>query len=208
MPFISPRILVTGFEPFNGADDNPSARVIEALARDGRHGLLARVLPVSARRMPGALAGLLAPHRPDVVIGLGEARGATAVRVECVAANRLDCRTADNDGIIIAGGPIVPVGPDALDASLPVDRLIEAIRSAGAACERSTCAGTFLCNQMMYLALHWAALDPRRPLVGFIHLPSLPTQNTSVTGGHPTMALDDLVRAVRAALDAVASPPG
>jgi pyroglutamyl-peptidase len=202
---------VTGFEPFAGSDDNPSARVLEAIACGGPLDTLrTALLPVSTNRMPGILNDLLAAHRPDVVVGLGEARGSTAVRIECIATNRLDCGTPDNDGVVIAGASCVPKGQACLDASLPVDRLIDAIRAAGVACERSTSAGAFLCNQMMYLALHWAARQPRRPVAGFIHLPSLPTQSTSqaAAAGHSTMPLEDLVRATRAALDALASSHG
>ena len=48
--------------------------------------------------------------------------------------------------------------------------------------------GAYLCNQMMYLALDWAARR-RGPRAGFVHLPSLPTQSTSPPAG-PTMDLD------------------
>ena len=201
-----PRILVTGFEPFDGADDNPSARVVERLARDAVPRLAAAVLPVSAARLPGRLAELLDHYRPDVVLGLGEARGDAAVRVERVAVNLLDFRTPDNDGRMLNDNPVVPGGPPAYFCTLPAHAVVSAVRSAGVACVTSLSAGAYLCNMMMYLTLHWSARSARRPRVGFLHLPSLPTQNTS-TAGRASMDLDTQARAARAVVEMLRAMP-
>jgi pyroglutamyl-peptidase len=192
---------VTGFEPFAGADDNPSARLVEGLCAgsSAAANVRAAVLPVSAARMPPVLAELLEGFRPDVVLGLGEARGCPTVRVERVAVNLLDFRLADNDGLEPRDTPVVPGGPPAYFTTLPATELVSAIRAAAVPCETSLSAGSYLCNQMLYLALHWAARSARRPRVGFLHVPSLPSQNTSGTGV-PTMDLGTLSRAVDAAL--------
>jgi pyroglutamyl-peptidase len=199
-----PRILVTGFEPFAGADDNPSARLVELLNAGASKtpNVRTAILPVSATRMPPALAELLESMRPDVVLGVGEARGSATVRVERVAVNLLDFRVADNDGLEPHESPVVPGGPPAYFTTLPATNLVSAIRAAAVPCETSLSAGSYLCNQMLYLALHWAARSARRPRVGFLHVPSLPTQNTS-GAGIPTMDLGTLERAVRAALATV-----
>jgi pyroglutamyl-peptidase len=199
-----PRILVTGFEPFAGADDNPSARLVERLSAGSSTMASVRtaVLPVSAKRMPPALAELLASVRPDVVLGLGEARGSASVRVERVAVNLLDFCAPDNDGLEPHDSPVVPGGPPAYFTTLPATGLVSAIRAAAVPCETSLSAGSYLCNQMLYLALHWAARSARQPRVGFLHVPSLPTQSTS-GAGVATMDLGTLERAVRAALATV-----
>jgi pyroglutamyl-peptidase len=201
------RILLTGFEPFDGADDNPSARLVGELQDHMNAVSCARVLPVSAARLPAVLAELLERVRPDVVLGLGEARGSAVIRVERVAVNLLDFRIADNDGHELHDTPIVPGGPPAYFTTLPAPRLIEVIRAAGVPCQESLSAGSYLCNQMMYLALHRAASSARRPRVGFLHLPSLPTQNTSADG-FPTMDFGVQLRGVRAALDAIGRSAG
>jgi pyroglutamyl-peptidase len=199
------KILVTGFEPFGGADDNPSARLVERLNAGSARAASVRaaVLPDSATRMPLALAELLETFRPDAVLGLGEARGCPTVRVERVAVNLLDFRVADNDGMEQHDSPIVPGGPPAYFTTLAAPELVSAVRAAAVPCETSLSAGSYLCNQMLYLALHWAARSARRPRVGFLHVPSLPTQNTSGTGV-PTMDLGTLTRAVDAAVARVA----
>jgi pyroglutamyl-peptidase len=205
MRSFTPRILVTGFEPFDGADDNPSARVADAL-KDGVT-IFSEVLPVSAARLPLALAGAIDRIRPDVVLGLGEARGATAVRVEQIAINRLNFRTPDNDGVCLTETVILLGGPVAYLTTLPVAEMLNAIRVTGAACERSNDAGSYICNQMMYLAIHWAAAQPSSRQAGFIHLPSMPTQNTGGAGIY-TIDLGMQVRAVRAALDVITRAAG
>jgi pyroglutamyl-peptidase len=205
MPRTTPRILVTGFEPFGGADDNPSARVVERLSREALPGVDAVVLPVSAGRLPGRLAELLERHRPDAVLGLGEARGDAAVRVERVAVNLLDFRTPDNDGRVLNDARVIPDGPAAYFTTLPTDAVVAGVRAAGVSCTTSLSAGAYLCNMKMYLALHWAARSPHRPRAGFVHLPSLPTQNTSLAG-RASLALDAQVRAVRAVLECLRAP--
>jgi pyroglutamyl-peptidase len=201
----SPRILVTGFEPFAGADDNPSARVVERLTGNRDLRVDAVVLPVSADRLPPALMGLLERHSPDIVLGLGEARGDASPRVERVAVNILDFRTPDNDRRVLHDVPIVPGGPPAYFTTLPVQEMVGAILAAGVPCATSLSAGAYLCNMMTYLTLHWAARSARRPRVGFLHLPSLPTQNTTAEG-RASMDLHTQVRAVRAVLECIGAP--
>lgn len=203
------RVLVTGFEPFAGADDNPSARLVESLGGLQLPGvdLAGHVLPVSAARLPGRLHELFDALRPDVVLGLGEARGAAAVKVERLAVNLLDFAAPDNDGQVLRDVPVVPGGPLAYFTTVPVGELLAAIRAADVPCEASLSAGTYLCNQMMYLTLHWAARDARAPRVGFLHVPSLPAQNTSVSGC-PTMDLPTQRRAVADAIQVVAGRVG
>lgn len=196
-----PRILVTGFEPFAGADDNPSARLIASLANSRLAAgieVVAEVLPVSTDRMPARLRGLLKDLRPNVVIGFGEARGSSLVRVERLAVNLLDFHTPDNDGRQLHDAPIVPGGPAAYLTTLPAADVVAAVRAADVPCDASLSAGAYLCNQMMYLTLHWAAGRARAPRFGFVHVPSLPSQITSIDGG---ACMDLTVQ--RRALDAV-----
>jgi pyroglutamyl-peptidase len=185
------RILVTGFEPFDGASENPSATIVERLAANPAlaHGkLIAALLPVSTNRMPPRLIELLDATRPDVVLLLGEARSAPAIRVERLAVNLLDFRIPDNDGEAFHDVPIRADGPDAYFASVSAREMAEGIESLGIPCSLSLSAGTYLCNQAMYLALDWAAAQHARSTrVGLLHLPT-PCEGVS---------LEDELRAVR-----------
>jgi pyroglutamyl-peptidase len=200
-------ILLTGFEPFDGSDDNPSARVVERLASAPIPGvrLVTAVLPVAVGRAPQILLGLLNAHRPAAVLMLGEMRGSPCVRVERIAVNMLHASIPDNDGVVLDEEPIDPAGPAAYWATLPAQATCDAVRRAGVPCVCSFSAGAYLCNQVMYLALHWSATQSPKTKVGFLHLPSLPSQMHAVESPKPTMNLAGSVKAVRAALAALAT---
>jgi pyroglutamyl-peptidase len=198
------RVLITGFEPFANSPVNPSAQIVDELTREPIHDvdLVTAVLPVAARRLPRRLLTLLHKARPDVVLCLGEARGAPRMYVERVAVNLLDYEGPDNDGLVLHDEPIVPGGPAAYWATLPSRAIRDAVRRSGLACELSMSAGCYMCNQAMYLALDWAAraeaLAP--PRVGFLHVPSLPGQRG--VGAEGAMELERQVAGVRAAIGA------
>ena len=197
-------ILLTGFEPFDGSDDNPSARVVARLASARIPGvrLVTAVLPVAVRRAPKVLLGLLDAHRPAAVLMLGEMRGSPCVRVERIAVNMLYATIPDNDGVSLNEEPIDPAGPAAYWATLPPAATCEAVRRAGIPCVCSFSAGAYLCNLVMYLTLHWSAVHSPKTKAGFLHLPSLPSQMRAANSPTPTMALATSVKAVRAAMEA------
>lgn len=202
---MSSKILLTGFEPFDRSDENPSAQVAEALggATIGKARVVSAVLPVSYRRSPGVLLGLLKKHRPQTVLMMGEFRGSPCLRIERIAVNLLHASIADNDNLKIDEEPIDPRGPAAYWMTLPHQAMLAAVRAAKAPCVYSFSAGTFLCNQMSYLALAWCEKHSPAARVGFIHLPSLPSQMHKSDSPKPVMDLATMVRAIRAALKAV-----
>ena len=194
-------ILLTGFEPFAGAVENPSRRVVLALAAEPPDGvrLLTQVLPVTYRDAGPLLHAALRRHRPDVVIATGLAGGRAETSVERVAINIDDARIADNAGERRTDMPVVAGGPAAYFATLPIKAIVASIRAAGVPAQVSQTAGTFLCNHVFYLACHHAATEATGLRVGFLHLPWLPEQAAEHTG-EPSMALAGMVAGVRAAI--------
>lgn len=201
------KVLLTGFEPFGGSEVNPSEQVVRMLARRPPRGirLATAILPVEQETGPAALLRALEEARPEAVICLGEAAGRAAVCVERVAINLLDYRIPDNAGRQTTDQPIVPGGPAAYFATLPVRAIQEAIREAGLPTELSLSAGAFLCNQVMYILLHALHESGRRIPAGFIHLPALPEQAARRSPPIASMSLADMCRAVSIALRVVAS---
>jgi pyroglutamyl-peptidase len=199
-------VLLTGFEPFDGATDNPSLRLVRALAAappaDVR--LCAAVLPVTYAAAGRVLRAAIAESSPDLVLGTGLAGGRAELCVERVAINIDDARITDNAGVQRIDVPVVPGGPAAYLSALPIKAMVSAIRRAGVPARVSQTAGTFLCNHVFYLASHIAATEfPGLP-VGFIHVPWLPEQ-VADRPGEPSMALDTLVTGLRAAIAAATS---
>jgi pyroglutamyl-peptidase len=195
------KILLTGFEPFDCSPVNPSEQVVRALAQQPPAGiaLATAVLPVDRQRGPQALLAALAESEPQAVICLGEARRRSAISLERVAVNLLDFSIPDNQGILVVDESIVPAGPAAYFSTLPLRRMLEAVRAAGIPAELSLSAGSYLCNQVMYTLLDDLK---RRGLVlpaGFIHLPALPEQALDKPG-MPSMSLATMIQGIRAAL--------
>jgi pyroglutamyl-peptidase len=193
-------ILLTGFEPFDGAAENPSRLAVLAVA-DGPHPpgtrIVAEILPVSYAHAGPALAEAIRRHRPDVLIATGLAGGRAEISVERVAINVDDAAIADNDGAFRTDTPVIDGGPAAYFATLPIKAIAAAIRAEGVPAQVSQTAGTFLCNHVFYRACHLAATE-HRMRAGFIHMPWLP----ELANGEPSLPLAAIVAALRAAIAA------
>jgi len=194
------KVLVTGFEPFDGGTVNPSQRLVEALDGD----VATATLPVSYARAAEALRDAVRTHEPDVVICFGQADGRTGISVERFAHNLDEATTTDNDEAPGSGEPIERGGPDACRSTLPVDEIVEALRAEGIPAAPSRDAGGFLCNHVFYVLMR--TLERERPSArgGFVHVPLLPEQ--ALERDAASMPLDTLVRAARVIVAACAQP--
>ena len=148
-----------------------------------------------------ALHDAVRRHRPDVLIATGLAGGRADISVERVTINVDDARIPDNDGVQLIDAPVVAGGPAAYFSTLPIKAITAAIRAAGVPAQVSQTAGTFLCNHIFYRACHLAATEAPTMRAGFLHLPWLPEQAIEHPGA-PSMALGDLLTALRAAIAA------
>ena len=185
---MTPRVLITGFEPFGDRAVNPSQLIVEALA--GEHDVA--LLPVAYARAADTLRAALAATQPDVVICFGQADGRSGISIERFAHNLDGAENIDNDGATSAA-PIDPDGPVAYASTLPVDEIVAALRAEGIPAADSRDAGGFLCNHVFYALMR--ALDGSTVRGGFVHVPLLPEQALDTNA--PSMPLETLVRAAR-----------
>jgi pyroglutamyl-peptidase len=205
-------VLLTGFEPFNGADINPSWEAARAL--DGWTGpgfqVVARQLPCVFGRANDALRDALDALQPDIVIATGEAGGRPEISVERVAINIDDASMPDNAGQQPVDAAIVADGPAACFSTLPIKAIVGALRLRGFPAGVSQTAGTFVCNHVFYGLMHHAAgQSATKPLrAGFIHLPFLPEQAAGRPERPPSMALKDMVDGLRIAVEVAVSAEG
>jgi len=195
------RVLLTGFEPFDGDALNPSWEVARAL-EGGR--VTALRLPCEFGRARESLWQALDGGHFDVLLSLGLAGNRPDVTVERIAINVDDARIPDNAGQQPVDVPVVPGAPAAYWSGLPIKRMVAAVRAAGVPASVSQTAGTFVCNHVFYGGAHWAATRQPGLRVGFMHLPLLLAQAVGKPG-FTGMALDTQVLAVRAALGAACS---
>lgn len=204
------RVLITGFQPFGGEEQNPSWLLASRFAglqtiHDVTVEVVVAELPTVFGVSSQHLRAAISEHRPEVVLCLGQAGGRNGLTPERVAINIDDARIADNDGQQPVDVPVVSGGPAAYFSSLPIKRMVRDMRAAGIPAEVSQTAGTFVCNHLFYALMHMAATEfPFIWRCGFMHVPYLPMQ---VLGrSSPSMSLQLMKKGVEVSLRAVLSP--
>ena len=188
-------ILVTGFDPFGGESTNASWEAVkhlpEKIGNLQIHKLeIPTVFGEAAEKVLQA-AELLCPQ---IILCVGQAAGRSAVTPERIGINIRDARIPDNRGYVPADVPVVPDGPAAYFATVPVKDMVSAIQQKNIPASVSNSAGTFVCNDLLYTLLHH--FDGTSTQVGFIHIPLLPEQ------GSPSLPLSDTIAALTAAIEA------
>jgi pyroglutamyl-peptidase len=197
------KALVTSFEPFGGETVNASLEAVRRLPpRIGALEIETATLPTSFARAHAALEAAIMRTKPDLVLCVGQAGDRAALCIERVAINVQDAVTADNDGARPVDAPVVPGGPAAYLATLPVRAAVAALQAEKLPAQLSMSAGTFVCNHVFYGLMHFAAARGHPFRAGFLHVPRLPQQ--APDGASPQMALDDIVRGVTIVLESAA----
>ena len=187
------KLLITGFEPFGGADENPSWLAVQDLPdRVGSYALCKLKLPTIFGQAAKMVLERAAECCPDMIICVGVAAGRDAVTPERIAVNIRDARIADNAGNQPRGEFVAVDGPAAYFSTLPVAAMAQAIRDAHIPATVSNSAGAYVCNDVMYSVLHHCAGTSVR--AGFIHVPQLPQQ------GQPSMTLEQTISALEIAV--------
>lgn len=190
------RLLITGFDPFGGETRNRSWEAVKGLPDTvGEYVLCKLMIPTVFGEAARAVLEKAAQWQPAVILCVGQAAGRSAVTPERIGINLRDARIADNRGSQPREVPIIPGGPDAYFATVPVSAMARAIEDAGFPGAVSNTAGTFVCNDVLYTLLHHYAGTPVR--VGFIHVPAAPTSEV------PGLPLADTVQALTAAISAL-----
>ena len=200
-------LLLSGFEPFGGSNINPSEQVVKTLAGKEYPNteIITSILPVDREAGPQRLIQTVEESKPEVVLCLGEARGRAAFSIERVAINLMDYRIEDNAGNLIQDQPIIPNGPSAYFCTLPVRQIMEAIQGEGVPATLSLSAGAFLCNQVIYILLHYLDKNDLAIPAGFIHLPSLPQQIAQEQPIKPSMSLETMIIGMEAIINCLIS---
>ena len=130
----------------------------------------------------------------------GQAGGRAALSIERIGINVDDARIPDNQGAQPIDTAVVPGGPAAYFATLPLRAIVDAWHRAGIPGYLSDTAGTYLCNAALYTALH-ATAEEALP-VGLLHLPSLPAEVAGRRPPEPSMPLEAQIEGTRVALEA------
>lgn len=189
------KLLITGFEPFDGEQINPSWEAVRRLpSQIGEYTLTRLSIPVVFGAAAACVLRAAEELAPDVILSVGQAGGRSTITPELVGINLRHARIPDNAGRQPEDEPIVAGGEDAYFSTLPVRSMAEAIRKAGIPSEVSYSAGAYVCNDLLYTLLsHFRGTRTR---VGFLHIPYCTEQNKE-----PSMELDRIVQGLTVAIE-------
>lgn len=194
------RVLVTGYGPFMGINDNPSGEIAKELAKLKIKGAIIKteVLPVTWKDVDSFVDGDLKTFKPDIVISMGYSAGAHEIKT--YATNHRS--GPDASGVEGGGVKIDPNGDEFEETTLPVDKILadqNKVRGGGLVNVGHTEPGDdYLCNYVEYKELE--ALKGTGAEAGFLHI-------SDVKRDLP--AIKQLIRtAVKDVQDKRAHPPG
>lgn len=182
-------ILLTGFEPFDGADTNPSWEAVSRMADQiAGHAVHRLRLPVVYGEAAQMLLREIALIRPEIVVCCGVAGGRQAVTPELVAINYRHARIPDNAGQQYSAQPIDEGGPAAYMTQLPVHDMIDAMKAAEIPAYLSLSAGAYVCNDVYFALLASEADLGHRGL--FIHVPGADVVDADAAARAITLCLE------------------
>ncbi len=176
---ITRRCLITGFDPFDSHDFNPSQWVVNELPDEiftANSGLkveltkltLSTCCTSSWRRIQAALN----KNDFDMLLLLGQANGRTHLCLERFALNIRDYRIEDNNGHFWRNKKIEQAGPEAVRTYRDLDNLERFLSRKGLPADVSNYAGAFICNEVYYKSLRYQQEHPALDTVLFVHLPN------------------------------------
>lgn len=190
------KLLITGFDPFGGETVNPSWEAVKLLPTviDSYEVTKLQIPTVFGK---GADTVLTAAKelQPDAILCVGQAGGRSSITPEVVAINLREATIFDNAGNGPVNTPVVADGPAAYFSTMPVRKIVEALRSGGYPANLSYSAGAFVCNDVLYSLLHH--YRDSKILIGFIHVPFLPEQAKSNV---PSLPLETIASALKTAI--------
>ena len=188
------KLLISGFDPFGGEAINPSYEAVKLLPKViGEYELTKIELPTVFGRAAEIMIEKIEEIRPDAVICVGQAGGRAGVTPEFVAINVADAASPDNAGVLRSGETLVDGTPDAYFATIPVRKMVEALKAAEIPSALSYTAGAYVCNCVMYHALHNAKAGQT---AGFVHVPFSTAQSAKRNTPAPSLPPEMIAKAV------------
>jgi pyroglutamyl-peptidase len=165
------KILVTGFEPFDDLDDNPTGSVLKLLPKTFKsHTIKTMLLPVVYGEAFKTVQPVIDAFKPHIILSLGYAHNRTSLSIERVAINVWDSRISDNKNNHYQDRLIKENGPVAYFSTLKVRALVDGLNE-DINTSISNSAGTYVCNDLMYQMLYYIDQNNLAIDAGFIHVP-------------------------------------
>ncbi|HET7320444.1 MAG TPA: hypothetical protein VFI84_02560, partial [Candidatus Saccharimonadales bacterium] len=157
--YMAETIVVSGYERYGTKrNPNPSSEVVLPALRERYAGLVATVvLPAAYDAALDTLKGTIREVWPETVVMFGTSQSAAdPFRLELRARNWRESKTPDNLGQNFKGKIMLGM-PDFLASTLPLENIADEMDEHEVPYRWSDSAGTFVCNDTFYQALHYTA---------------------------------------------------
>jgi len=171
---MSKKILISGFDAFDGDIVNPSTELIEWLRIrkiNTDRVIKSVILPVAFDDAFTSFKKIVDEFCPDIIILTGYAKNRKTLTIERVGINWVDARIPDNNGNLKTSQKINEEGPDGLFTTIDIQRLLELFKNTGVELKVSTSGGEYVCNELLYQTLCYT--KNKKTEVTFIHIPGL-----------------------------------
>ncbi len=195
------KILITAFDPFGGEPINPALEAVKRMQAPAGVELIKMEVPTIFGDATEKTMAKLREIRPDAVVCIGQAAGRSDITPERVAINIMDAGIPDNAGQMPKDESIRTDGPAAYFTTLPIKKMVAAIKDARIPSSVSNSAGDFVCNSLMYGVLDGVAREFPRIKAGFIHVPCVPEQAERMKA--PSLPLETIVKALEIAVSVI-----
>ncbi|MDD6373158.1 MAG: pyroglutamyl-peptidase I [Bifidobacteriaceae bacterium] len=196
-------VVISGFDPYDGVEINPSREVPMMLQRTGipdtPAGTSVRVtsvmLPMSFAKAWPTLYDVINTVHPQIIIATGLKRRNRGIALERCATNIIDADKPDADNVQPRRVPITPSSPAAYWTGLPLRDILDTFAAQNIPATLSSDAGTYVCNSLFYRLLDWTAAQSR-VVSGFLSFPMVNEKRDNALGiplGQMVQAAQDVV---------------
>lgn len=208
------KVLLTGFGPFGKESINPALLVIRELdnhkvvlkkgVKNPEVKIVSKELSVVFSKAINEFITTVETTNPDMILSIGQAGGRMGISLERIGINVADANIPDNEKNKPRDKPIVSGGPAAYFTTIDIRNTFNEIREAGIPVRVSNSAGTYVCNNLIYGALHFLTSNEKFSKIkyGFIHIPYLPKQAAEKKKITPSMPLSLINKAILITINA------
>lgn len=203
------KVLLTGFGPFGEDNINPALEVIKQFENHAKKFLTDTIevhikeLPVVFGEAIEVFKEIVQEIQPDLIVSVGQAGGSMGISLERIGINLNDARIADNKGNAPQDEKIEEKGAAAYFTTIDIRATYNELKAKGIPVFISNSAGTYVCNNIIYGALHFLSINEKFSKIkyGFIHIPYLPEQAAEKKKILPSMSLDLVKEAIKVIID-------
>jgi pyroglutamyl-peptidase len=168
-------ILLTGFGAFPGIPVNASGLLATRLAAAARPQFgdvrfATAQVPTEWTAGPRRARAAIMRTKPTIIIHFGVSQRAKGFVIERQGVNAC-CAEPDGAGHMPLADCLDAVGPRARKATLPIVAIEQRLKALGLPVARSSDAGAYLCNAVLFHSLAMAKRGDHGARVGFVHIP-------------------------------------